>query len=381
MLHAFPHCNDDSYFKHPCYSNTFINELACMNLSLSVEETYQNALLQGVSRTFALTIPQLPPRLACVVGNAYLLCRIADTIEDEPNLTTAQKIEFSQNFTDVVAGKADVLAFSHALTPLLSKSTSLAEHELIANTARVLALTQQFTTSQRRALSECVRIMAKGMASFQQQASLTGLANLAEMNRYCYYVAGVVGEMLTQLFCEYSPEIARQHTGLQARAVSFGQGLQMTNILKDIWEDRTRNACWLPNDLFREKGIDLAHLNLPNPKFHQVLTQLIAVAHSHLYQALEYVLLIPKKEQGIRRFCLWAVGMAMLTLRKIHYSPEFSTGQQVKISRRSVQSTILLSSVAAHSDYSLRALFYVLGRGLPQRVAVEVKSFAGEFPI
>ena len=48
---------------------------------------WQHAILQEVSRTFALTIPQLPSGLRDVVGNAYLLCRIADTIEDEPALS------------------------------------------------------------------------------------------------------------------------------------------------------------------------------------------------------------------------------------------------------------------------------------------------------
>jgi farnesyl-diphosphate farnesyltransferase len=43
----------------------------------------QDQLLPGVSRTFALTIPQLPDALRPVVTNAYLLCRTADTIEDE----------------------------------------------------------------------------------------------------------------------------------------------------------------------------------------------------------------------------------------------------------------------------------------------------------
>jgi len=352
-----------------------------MNLSQSVEETYQNALLQGVSRTFALTIPQLPSSLATVVGNAYLLCRIADTIEDEPSLSTAQKVQFSQNFIEVVTGTADVRAFSGALSPLLSSSTSVQEHELIANTARVIALTQQFNATQQAALADCVRIMAQGMAAFQQQASLAGLPNLSEMNRYCYYVAGVVGEMLTRLFCEYSPAIARHETQLQKLAISFGQGLQMTNILKDIWEDRSRDACWLPRDIFAAHGVELASLSLRagNTGFNQALAELIAVAHSHLALALNYVLLIPKSEQGIRRFCLWALGMAMLTLRKIYHSPEFSTGQQVKISRRSVRWTILLSNAAAYHDRSLQLLFYLLGRGLPKTVAVEVQSFAGEF--
>ena len=55
---------------------------------------YQAEMLQCVSRTFALTIPQLPGALRDVVGNAYLLCRIADTIEDEPTLPAWQKQAF-----------------------------------------------------------------------------------------------------------------------------------------------------------------------------------------------------------------------------------------------------------------------------------------------
>ena len=45
---------------------------------------FQDQILPHVSRTFALTIPQLPMPLRTAVTNAYLLCRIADTIEDEP---------------------------------------------------------------------------------------------------------------------------------------------------------------------------------------------------------------------------------------------------------------------------------------------------------
>ena len=44
-------------------------------------------------------------------------------------------------------------------------------------------------------------------------------------------------------------------------AVSFGQGLQMTNILKDIWDDRERGACWLPRDAFEQRARRLANLS------------------------------------------------------------------------------------------------------------------------
>ena len=48
----------------------------------AADEAYQDQILPHVSRTFALTIPQLPAGLRIPVTNAYLLCRIADTIED-----------------------------------------------------------------------------------------------------------------------------------------------------------------------------------------------------------------------------------------------------------------------------------------------------------
>jgi len=331
------------------------------------DETYQTQILQGVSRTFALTIPQLPKPLGKVVGNGYLLCRIADTIEDEPMLTLAEKRLFSQTFVQVVAGQNCPSSFSQALSPLLSPTTLAAEKDLILNTPRVIRLTHSFTSVQQAILQRCVRIMTQGMADFQQNSSLAGLSNLSEMNAYCYYVAGVVGEMLTDLFCDYSPQIAKRREPLQSLAVSFGQGLQMTNILKDIWEDRQRGACWLPREIFAQVGFDLRNLSIHHydPTFGEGLAELIAIALAHLHNALRYVLLIPPQEQGIRRFCLWALGMAMLTLRKIYRHRDFRQGQQVKISRRSVRATVVISSLAAYSNMSLRCLFYLLTRGLP----------------
>jgi phytoene/squalene synthetase len=66
-----------------------------------------------VSRTFALTIPQLPPELRRAVANAYLLCRIADTIEDEPALSAEQKRVFENAFVDAVTGNADPQRVAH----------------------------------------------------------------------------------------------------------------------------------------------------------------------------------------------------------------------------------------------------------------------------
>ncbi len=154
-------------------------------------------MLQGVSRSFALTIPQLPPPLRGPVTNAYLLCRIADTIEDEENLSIDQKAFFFQRFIDIVQGKRPAEEFADALFPLLSGGTLPAEKELIRNTPWVVRKTFGFSERQQLALKRCATIMAKGMQTFQETKSLRGLRDLGELERYCYHVAGVVGEMLT----------------------------------------------------------------------------------------------------------------------------------------------------------------------------------------
>jgi farnesyl-diphosphate farnesyltransferase len=141
----------------------------------------------------------------------------------------------------------------------------------------------------------------------------------------------------------------------------------MTNILKDVWEDRSRGACWLPQEVFTRHGIDLAQVSSEpfDPRFGAGFRELIGVAHAHLRNALDYTLLIPGRETGIRRFCLWAIGLAVLTLRKIDHNPRFTAGAQVKVTRTAVAMTRLCTNIAGRSDWMLRLLFAQTARGLP----------------
>src|SRR5699024_7110098 len=81
---------------------------------------FQNEILPHVSRTFALTIPELPDELCVAVGNAYLLCRIADTIEDDAGLDHASKAHWHDEFVRVVETGADAEQFGQRLAPLLA---------------------------------------------------------------------------------------------------------------------------------------------------------------------------------------------------------------------------------------------------------------------
>jgi len=333
----------------------------------SVDEQYQIHILSGVSRTFALTIPQLPAELSRVVSNAYLLCRIADTIEDDKDLPLQLKREFSEEFINVVTGCVAADQFADKLLPLLSDTTSDKEKDLIANTPAVIRITHSLNTRQRAALERCIRTMAEGMVRYQGCDIQYGLKDQQDLDVYCYHVAGVVGEMLTELFCNYSSEIDQHHAALMPLSVSFGQGLQMTNILKDIWDDRSRNICWLPRAVFAQYGTDLRQLSVDHnsAEFRQGLGHLIGIAHAHLHNALCYTLIIPAHETGIRRFCLWALGMAVLTLRNINTHRDFTAGQQVKISRASVRNTVAITNLLTRQDRLLKLLFKLYTRTLP----------------
>lgn len=329
--------------------------------------TYQNHILGGVSRTFALTIPVLPDRLRQAVGNAYLLCRIVDTIEDDTRLTHSHKQQLTETFLGLLVNQDSGENFAESLLAVLNTNTPAPEQNLLRNIPKVLQVTRRLNPEQQAAIYRCLSIMTKGMMHFQQQDLQSGLRDQNELNQYCYAVAGVVGELLTDLFCEYSPTIASRRQQLYRLASSAGQGLQMTNILKDFWEDAARGMCWLPRDAFERYQVDLRAeaSSLQSEGFARAYLEQIAIAHGHLRNAIAYTLLLPNHELGIRKFCLWAFLMALTTLRKIKATPHFTAGEQVKISRTSVRSIVILSNLIAKYDAMIKSVGWSLGRGLP----------------
>ena len=333
------------------------------------DASWHEDLLLGVSRTFALTIPQLPSELRKTVTNAYLLCRIADTIEDDPLLDTPAKDRFHAAFLDAVENGRGANDFALNLSPRLAPSTLDAEVELIKESPKVLEITRGLEPRQRHAVLRCLSTMSRGMGEYERNRGPDGLADVAALERYCYFVAGVVGEMLTELFCDYSPAIDARRDELDPRAVSFGLGLQLTNILKDVWDDLDHGTCWLPREVFDRHGYDLRRLapdhDGSGPEFAASMHELVGITHRHLRKALDYTLTIPSNESGIRRFLIWAVLLAVSTLGKISNEPLFTSGAQVKVSRPRVAAIIAASNTLIRSNSGLRSLFNNAARGLP----------------
>jgi phytoene synthase len=78
-------------------------------------------------------------------------------------------------------------------------------------------------------------------------------ATSAELDLYCYRVAGVVGLMMAPLLGTTDPR-ALQH------AADLGRAMQLTNILRDVQEDLGRGRLYLPQDELAREGVTEAEL-------------------------------------------------------------------------------------------------------------------------
>ena len=313
-------------------------------------------MLPKVSRTFAISIRLLPGDLKHPVLISYLLCRIADTIEDSPTVGFNRKAELLQAFASTLntdAPQATALRETFA-----SPAT---DEELLAREAdMVLREFRRLPSEQQRAVRPWVQEMCKGMAEFacrhgrSHEARVAALSTVAELERYCYYVAGTVGHLLTGLFQGHGAgwSTARRDK-LDALATSFGLGLQLTNIIKDVADDRSRGWIFIPQELCQLVGIEPAHLQdeAHREAGRAVMHQLITKAQAHLIDALEYSVTLPRRQYGIRLFCLSALYFAVRTLRLAEESDQLlDPAHRLKISRPEVHRTLAATRVVAPSN-------------------------------
>jgi 15-cis-phytoene synthase len=84
-----------------------------------------------------------------------------------------------------------------------------------------------------------------------------------ELLTYCRHVAGSIGRLCLAIFCGPSdasrtpaPEGAQRGAGAMELADDLGVAMQLTNILRDVREDRERGRVYLPHEDLRRFGAD-----------------------------------------------------------------------------------------------------------------------------
>lgn len=360
MAHSAPSVDQE---QAPEYASLVTS--ATTFVSTATTRSFCDEMLPKVSRTFAICIRMLPPDLEHSVLVAYLLCRVADTIEDTTDLSLSQKEDLLLHFgrcLDVDGPDAKPLHNTFV--------DASSDEELLAREADgVLTEFRHLPEEHRDAIRPWVQEMCSGMAEFAGRTNATAnepesLASIEDLERYCYYVAGTVGHLLTELFRQYSPKPTdRQYKHMKSLATSFGLGLQLTNIIKDVSDDRRRGRSFMPRQLCQAAGVTPGNLQREGQhvESRQVLTTLIDKAKNHLCDALEYSTTLPRGQYGIRNFCLTSLYFAVRTLRLAERDPRLvDPTYKVKISRRAVYRTILTTKLVAPINSLARTYFRLL---------------------
>jgi farnesyl-diphosphate farnesyltransferase len=225
-------------------------------------------LLVRTSRTFAMSIPLLPEPTRREVEIAYLLFRIADTFEDATLWPPERKVAALELFGEILAAPPDPEVVARASREWVDDPPETHHQgylDLLAASAAVMEAFWNLSDAARdvirRHLSRTIDGMARFVSSGDGSAGIR-LDSIAELRDYCYVVAGIVGEMLTDLYLLDMPDLDGVAPALRQRARDFGEGLQLVNILKDSTTDRAEGRVFLPRAVDRDEVFALAHRGL-----------------------------------------------------------------------------------------------------------------------
>ena len=316
-------------------------------------------ILPAVSRTFALGIKVLPGDLGQAVLDAYLLCRIADSIEDSPSVAPDAKAVLFDQFLECFENPDAQTRFAEAVQPITGE---LAHVTLTHHAKLVFEHFALLPRTTRDVVRKWVSEMALGMKKFVLlYPNGIRIQTVDEYKEYCYYVAGTVGYMLTDLWYEYSPSIGkRRYEILRERCRAFAEALQTVNILKDVAVDAEKeNSVYVPEELLRAHGSTQSRILAPEliSNNRAALSRLISLAWTDLDEARAYLLLIPRRAVSIRLFCILPLLLAYATLRDlVQTTAMLHPGGSVKISRREVKSLLMTGSMLVMSNWAVRRL-------------------------
>jgi len=317
-------------------------------------------IVDDVSRTFALTIAELDEPLSSEICIGYLLCRVADTIEDAEHIPASTQSELLALYHGVL-DPGDVVTVSRFMESVEEwfPSTRSADWQVVAETPRVIATFQELPVASREEIRPPIQEMVDGMIEFIDRYAEDGglrVQTLDELEEYCWYAAGTVGCLVTGLVTrDASPDLRDR---LYETADSFGLLLQLVNVAKDVTVDyEEENNVYVPVDLLQAHGLtpgDIGDEDL-SEEFEPVITTVVEEAEAHVEGARTWLGEMPTQRGNT--LSAWAVPflLAVGTMRELRDRPaDVITDGDVQVSRDEVFA--LLEVFSGSTDPSVKDL-------------------------
>ena len=316
----------------------------------TIDRDRNQELLIATSRTFALCIPMMPGMLRDALGLGYLLLRNADTIEDAYRWPKARRIEFLESYKRLLQDPDPQIALEFAEMFDDGEDLENPDHlELLQSTPylleQVALLPRPYVEAITEHVSRVIDWMQKWVGRHDDRNRLT-LLRLKQLDDYCYAVAGIVGELGTSLISLYRPTMqGTRLLVLRSLETASGAGLQLTNIIKDVFRDHLQGRYYIPQE----------YLPFENGGTHQGLMPIVAHAYRNLCLGREYVRAVPEEEFDIRKAILVPLLLAVATLRHLLENLDgLFEGADVKISRETVAEILMLADQVAGGNIEVQ---------------------------
>lgn len=313
-------------------------------------------ILVKVSRSFAAVIRQLPSSMLVDIMIFYLVLRALDTVEDDTTAfdSHATKIKELKSFRANALGNANWS---------MDGVGEADEKRLLQQFPKCHRVYAALNPKSREIIDDITQRMADGMAEFVGKDLGQGTKDVSEYNRYCHFVAGLVGEGLSRLFSQSGLE--QESFGKEVHlSDQMGLFLQKTNIIRDYLEDYVDGRAFWPQSIWKKysKSGDLGYFAKQTDedarvKSLQCLNELVTDALELAPDCLTYMSKLQCAE--IFRFCAIPQVMAIATLDKCYSNPKVFTGV-VKI-RKGTSCKLLLRT---NSLDEVHETFYVFAKSI-----------------
>lgn len=270
-----------------------------------LEKLYSDHLSR-VSRSFAFCIEELSSPLKEDISLAYILCRIVDTVEDSLWEDKKQQEEAFQRFMYFLDSPPSAET-AKVWSSSFPESIPEEEKKLLQDSHIFFQALLDLPVKKKQILLRSILNMTRGMQHFCTRQEKIQLKSHQETNQYCFFVAGVVGELLSELL-HHETEAFELSQKTYQRSIHFGLFLQKINLLKDQMKDLKEER----QLIFDRKEVR-------------------ATLREHADQSFEYILSIPPSQKGYRIFCSWSFFLGLISLPYIDRSWEVK--KSIKISR------------------------------------------------
>jgi len=355
------------------YLKLRVNKILANKIEHTDEDVaFCDDILGRVSRSFAAVIRQLPEGLCLDVLIFYIVLRGLDTVEDDMAAFASNdvKCEHLRTFYNTALGKS----CDWTMTGVGEGDEAL----LLEKFDSVARVFWNLPAPSREVIADITKRMGEGMAEFVTKDLGQGTTTVAEYDRYCHFVAGLVGEGLSRLFCVTGLKAAREtyedpaiESNLLALCNPMGLFLQKTNIIRDYLEDFVDGRAFWPQEVWKLYASEsLGEFALPENQSSALacLNHLVTDALELIPECLDYLALLRNPE--VFRFCAIPQVMAIATLTKCYNNPDVFTGV-VKI-RKGQSCQLILDSGSLEG---VHFWFYTMASDVLRRLPGSDPSF------